>query len=117
MPSRGAESRSDRADGSRRPDRPGNRTSTDTEALRLREKGLSYAAVARSLGLKRSTDARSAFVRALRASQGEDQAGILAREHQRLDTLEVRIRDRDSAEPDKLERRLAALARLREGLS
>jgi hypothetical protein len=117
MPSRSSEPGSERSDGSRRPERPsGNRTSTDTEALRLREKGLSYAAVARSLGLKRASDARSAFERALRASSGEDHAGIVAREHQRLDAIEVRIRDRDGEEPEKMERRLAALTRLREGL-
>ena len=117
LSSRASGPRFEGSDGSKRSERPyGSRNGTDAEALRLREKGLSYAAVARSLGLKRATDARSAFVRALRASPGETHAGIVAREHERLDALEVRIRDRDRAEPDKLERRLAALARLREGL-
>jgi len=40
----------------------------------------------------------------------------VVREHQRLDQLENRIRTRDAAEPEKLERRLAALAVLRQGL-
>lgn len=42
---------------------------------------------------------------------------MVVREQQRLDALEQRIRTRDAAEPEKLERRLAALAKLREGLS
>jgi hypothetical protein len=118
VPSERSDPGSERPSGSSRPEPAfANRISADTEALRLREKGLSYAAVARSLGLKRATDARSAFERALRASPGEDHAGIMAREHQRLNALEVRIRERDREQPEKTERRLAALARLREGLS
>jgi hypothetical protein len=42
---------------------------------------------------------------------------MVVREHQRLDALEARIRSRDAAEPEKLERRLTALSKLREGLT
>ncbi|HZT65471.1 MAG TPA: hypothetical protein VFA11_06760 [Acidimicrobiales bacterium] len=73
--------------------------------------------MARNLGLKRAGDARAAFLRALR-SQGEDERKqIVVREHQRLDQLEIRIRSRDAAEPEKMNRRLEALAKLREGLA
>lgn len=72
--------------------------------------------MARNLGLKRATDARAAFLRALRSCGEDDRRAIVVREHQRLDELEARIRTRDAAQPEKLERRLAALANLREGL-
>jgi len=88
----------------------------DGEALALREQGRSYAAIARTLGFKRATDARAAFLRALRAAPEEERPRIARREYQRLDQLEIRIRARDAAAPDKLERRLAALAALRRGL-
>jgi len=114
-----------------RPDRPGGfegreerdrparlapRRNTDGEALALREQGRSYAAIARTLGLKRATDARAAFLRALRAAPEDERTQIVRRESERLDQLEVRIRTRDAAAPDKLERRLEALAALRRGL-
>lgn len=72
--------------------------------------------MARNLGLKRATDARAAFIRALRSSPEADRKDMVVREHQRLDALETRIRSRDAAEPEKMERRLEALAKLREGL-
>jgi hypothetical protein len=84
--------------------------------LRLREQGRSYAAVARTLGLKRANDARAAFLRALRAAPEGERKLIARREYQRLDELEARIRSRDAAAPEKLERRLEALAGLRRGL-
>ena len=72
--------------------------------------------MARSLGLKRATEARQAFLRALRARPEEERVAIAVREQGRLDELEVRIRTRDAAEPEKLQRRLEALAVLRDGL-
>src|SRR6516225_10485729 len=82
-----------------RPDRPGGfegreerdrprpppRRNTDGEALALREQGRSYAAIARTLGLKRATDARAAFLRALRAAPEDERTQIAGREYQRLD--------------------------------
>jgi len=41
---------------------------------------------------------------------------LVERELERLETLEVRIRDRDAEEPDKLRTRLGALAAMRESL-
>jgi len=83
----------------------------------LRDSGKTYAAVASSLGFKRSVDAQAAFLRALRKREGEERGRLAQRESTRLDQLETRIRTRDVADPEKLERRLGALAILREKLS
>jgi hypothetical protein len=108
----GFESRQDRDRGFRPPPR----RNTDAEALGLREQGRSYAAIALALGFKRATDARQAFVRALRSHPDAERKQMVTRELQRLDELEGRIRTRDADAPEKLARRLAALAVLREGL-
>jgi hypothetical protein len=82
--------------------------------LALREQGRSFAAIARTVGLKRAADARVAFLRELRSRPDEERRGLIERELERLDRLEVRIRARDTEEPDKLETRLGALAAMRE---
>ena len=96
--------------------RPPPRRSTDADALALREEGRSFAAIAQALGLKRATDARQAFLRGLRSRPEQERKLIAARELERLDLLETRVRTRDAEDPEKLERRLVALAALREGL-
>lgn len=110
---RGFEERHDRPT-SRPTQRSGGHS--DEKALALRDSGQTYAAVARSLGLKRATDAQAAFLRALRSREGEERRHLVEREFVRLDELEARIRARDAAEPEKLERRLQALAKLRENV-
>jgi hypothetical protein len=82
----------------------------------MRESGETYAAVARNLGLKRAVDAQAAFLRAVRGRQGEERNALIERENARLVQLEARIRSRDAADPEKMERRLHALAKLREQL-
>jgi hypothetical protein len=72
--------------------------------------------VASSLGFKRAVDAQAAFLRALRKREGEERGRLIQRESDRLDELETRIKTRDAAEPEKMERRLQALAKLREAL-
>lgn len=72
--------------------------------------------MARSLGFKRATEARQAFLRGMRSRPEDERRLIADRERQRLDQLEVRIRERDANDPEKLERRLVALAQLRLGL-
>ena len=111
---RGFEEREERS-GPRRPARPSR--SSDEEALALRDSGQTYAFVARSLGFKRSVDAQAAFLRALRQREGEERNRLVQRESARLDELEARIRTRDAGEPEKMERRLQALAQLRAALS
>lgn len=105
------------ADGGR--DRPPSRNrqaNSDDQALTLRDSGRTFAAVASALGLKRSTDARTAFLRALARQPETERERLCERERERLDKLEARIRDRDKDEPEKMERRLAGLARMRETL-
>jgi hypothetical protein len=77
---------------------------------------MTFAAVARSAGFKRSVDAQAGFLRALRQREGEERSRLIQRESTRLDELEARIRMRDASEPEKMERRLLALAKLRETL-
>ena len=112
---RGSEDRSERPSSSR-PAHRSNRGS-DEQALALRDSGKTYAAVASSLGFKRSVDAQAAFLRALRQQQGDERARLVQRESDRLDTLDTRIRTRDAADPEKMERRLLALSKLREKLA
>ena len=90
--------------------------SSDEQALILRDSGKTYAAVASSLGFKRAADAQAAFLRALRQREGDERSRLVQREADRLDTLDTRIRTRDAAVPEKMERRLLALAKLRERL-
>ena len=68
------------------------------------------------MGFKRAVDAQAAFLRALRQREGEERSRLTQRESDRLDQLETRIRTRDAADPEKMERRLLALAKLREKL-
>jgi hypothetical protein len=83
----------------------------------LREEGRSFAAIARTVGLKRASDAREAFLRELRSRPEEERQGLVVSELERLDKLETRVRVRDAQEPDKLQTRLAALASMRASLS
>ncbi len=82
----------------------------------MREQGRSFAAIAGSLGLKRASDAREAFLRELRNRPDEERPALVERELGRLDQLEARIRARDAQEPDKLHTRLGALEAMREAL-
>jgi len=100
--------------GSREPSR--RPRSSDEEAFALRDAGHSYNAVARSLGFKRGVHAQAAFIRALRKREGEERQRLSAREAARLDELETRIRTRDASDPERMSRRLTALAKLRGAL-
>jgi hypothetical protein len=84
--------------------------------LSLRDSGRTYSAVASSLGLKRARDAQAAFVRALHKREGDERVRLTQREMDRLDALETRIRSRDAEDPEKMERRLTALGKLREAV-
>lgn len=109
---------STRPDFSERPRGQSGRSSGDgdEQVLRLRETGASYSAVARSLGLRRALDAHRAFVRAVNKREGDERHQLVTREMARLDQLEIRIRQRDAGDDEKVERRLLALQRLREAL-
>ncbi|MDA8038192.1 MAG: hypothetical protein M0Z69_06895 [Actinomycetota bacterium] len=105
-----------------RPERtgsPGRKRPTgfvDEQALSLREGGASYSAIARGLELQRATDAHNAFIRALCKREGDQRHQLVTRESARLDDLELRIRQRDAADPEKVARRLLAVGKLREAL-
>jgi hypothetical protein len=86
---------------------------TDAEALALRETGKSFSAIARSLGLDRATEAHRSFVRAIGTHEGDERRQMIAREETRLDELEQRIRTRDAADAETLERRLLGVKKLR----
>jgi hypothetical protein len=92
------------------------RRNADEEALVLRESGKTFAAIARTVGFKRAHEAHGAFLRALRKREGEDRTNLVQREAGRLDELETRIRTRDATDQPRMERRLAALAKMREML-
>jgi hypothetical protein len=61
-------------------------------------------------------DAQAGFVRALRRRPDEERAQLTLRESARLDALELRVRSHDAEEPEKMNRRLGALERLREAI-
>lgn len=81
--------------------------------LALRSEGLSFAAIASRLGLRRSNDALDAFHRALQSSDESVKPELIREELGRLETLEARIRTRDGAEPEKMQHRLEALEKMR----
>ena len=84
--------------------------------MALREQGRTFAAIARTLGLKRAADAREAFLRELRSRPDEERRLLVEHELVRLDKLEARVRARDANQPDKLQTRLGALEAMRESL-
>jgi hypothetical protein len=56
-------------------------------------------------------------VRALDRQEPDERARLLQRELARLDELEVRVRERDVNEPEKRDRRLAAVEQLRQSVA
>jgi hypothetical protein len=88
----------------------------DDQALKLREGGATYAVIARRLKLEKSTDAHQAFIRAVRARDGEERQQLVTAEGARLDELEARVRARHGDDPDTLARRLQAVENLRAAL-
>jgi hypothetical protein len=84
--------------------------------LTLRESGKSFSAIARTLGMDRATEAHRSFVRAIETHEGDDRRQLIEREGTRLDELEQRIRTRDAADVEKLERRLLGVKKLREAI-
>lgn len=92
---------------------PRPRRANDQDVLALRGEGLSFAAIASRLGLQRSKDAFDSFHRALQSSDELTKPGLIREELGRLETLEARIRSRDSAEPEKMQHRLEALEKMR----
>jgi hypothetical protein len=118
MTSRGRENRPARTERDNE-DRPYSgprqpRRNLDEEVVALRERGQTYSAVARALGMRRATNAQEAFIRAMRSLPEPQRKALHRREWERLDQLEARIRSRDAQEPVKMERHLVALEALRD---
>lgn len=97
--------------------RRGSSKDTDAQSLELRETGKSFSAIARTLGFDRATEAQKSYVRALSTHEGEDRRRLVKNEEARLDELEQRIRERDAADVEKVERRLQGVKKLRESIS
>lgn len=81
--------------------------------LGLREEGRSFAAIARTLGLKRATDAHRALLRVVKDQPAGEREAVVSRELLRLDALEARIRTRDAEEPEKLASRMEGVEKMR----
>jgi len=88
----------------------------DDQALKLREGGATYAVIARRLKMEKSTDAHQAFIRAVRARQGDERQQLVTTEGARLDQLEARVKARHGDDPETLARRLQAVENLRAAL-
>ena len=108
--------RSERSERSGPPTRKPPSGVIDEQVLSVRETGASYSAIARTLELRRAVDAHHAFVRAVARREEPGRGELVTRERARLDQLETRIRERDAADPEKMERRLRAVTSLREAL-
>jgi hypothetical protein len=91
-------------------------SSTDDTALELRRSGRSFAAIAKTLGLKRASDANDAFNRALRTRPRDEQVVLRDEESLRLDKLATKVRSRKDLAEEDVNRQLRTITRLREAL-
>ena len=82
--------------------------------IELRSYPRSFAYIANELDLGHARDAFEAFLLALRSRPAGEQKSLRTEESTRLDGLEKRTRKRSS--PEQLDRKLAAIAQLRERL-
>jgi hypothetical protein len=82
--------------------------------IELRSHPFSFAYIANELGMGHARDAFDAFLLALQARPAAEQRNLRTEESSRLDELEKRTRKR--ATPELLDKKLAAIAALRERL-
>jgi hypothetical protein len=92
-------------------------TERDDEVLALRERGRSFASIARALGFEGAGPANAAFNRALRRLPPSDQESLRSHEMARLDALGERLRQRQDLDEPEMARRARTLERLRQKLS
>jgi hypothetical protein len=88
----------------------------DEQALVLRDRGLSFAGIARELDLAGAIEANSAFNRALRLRSAAEQSALRVREVARLDALSERLRTRQGVSEEELARQMHGVQRLRKTL-
>jgi hypothetical protein len=92
-------------------------TERDDEVLALRERGRSFASIARALGFEGASPANAAFNRALRRLPQAEQESLRGHEMARLDALGERLRKRQDLDEVEMARRVRSLDRLRKRLS
>ncbi|HTT93011.1 MAG TPA: hypothetical protein VMF65_25880 [Acidimicrobiales bacterium] len=88
----------------------------DDKVLALRERGRSFASIARALGFEGAGPANAAFNRALRRLPPADQESLRSHEMARLDALGERLRQRQDLDEPEMARRARTLERLRQKL-
>jgi hypothetical protein len=89
----------------------------DDQVLALRERGRSFAGIARALGFEGAGPANAAFNRALRRLPPSDQESLRSHEMARLDALGERLRQRQDLDEPEVARRARTLERLRQKLT
>ena len=82
--------------------------------IELRSHPFSFAYIANELGMSHARDAFDAFLTALNTRPVAEQRSLRTEESSRLDELEKRTRKRST--PEQLDKKLAAIAALRERL-
>jgi hypothetical protein len=92
-------------------------TERDDQVLALRERGRSFASIARALGFEGASPANAAFNRALRRLPPSDQESLRSHEMARLDALGERLRQRQDLDEPEMARRARTLERLRHKLT
>jgi hypothetical protein len=88
--------------------------SANARVIELRSHPFSFAYIANELGLNHARDAFDAFLLALKARPAAERRNLRTQENSRLDDLEKRTRKRST--PEQLDKKLAAIALLRERL-
>jgi hypothetical protein len=92
-------------------------TEREHEVLVLRERGRSFASIARALGFEGAGPANAAFNRALRRLPPSEQESLRTNEMARLDALGERLRRSQDLDEAEMARRARTLERLRKKLS
>jgi hypothetical protein len=85
----------------------------EDKVLELRVQGRSFAGIAKTLGLRRPSQANDAFNRAMRRKPPAERDALRGRELARLDTLADAVRARPEVGAGGVARRLRTVARLR----
>lgn len=94
--------------------RKGADATVSARVIELRSYPRSFAYIANELDLGHARDAFAAFLSALQTRPAAEQRNLRTEESGRLDDLEKRTRKRST--PEQLDRKLAAIALLRERL-
>jgi hypothetical protein len=89
----------------------------DSEVLRLRSVGRSFARISRDLELGRPIEAQHAFQRAIRRLPADERTQVTQQETSRLDRLAARVTADTERPAEDRDRRLAAIERLRASLA